>query len=104
ENAIGSDHADYMMGNAVASRLDGGAGDDFLEGGAGDDVLIGGLTGLDHLRGGAGTDEISYAGHGTGVQIYLDTEVSWDGVTMDFLSSIENAIGSDHADYMMGNA
>lgn len=102
ENAIGSAHADYIGGDAGANHLDGDDGDDFLDGGDGDDVLVGGLTGLDHLRGGAGVDLLTYAGHGTGVQIYLDTQVTWDGVTMDFLSSIENAIGSDHADYIVG--
>ncbi len=104
ENAIGSAHGDYLGGNAGANRLDGGHGDDVLEGGAGDDILIGGLTGLDHLRGGAGNDTVSYAGHGSGVQIYLNDGVSWDGVTMDFLSSIEHAIGSSNADYIVGNA
>ena len=104
ENAIGSAHADYLGGDAGANRLDGGAGNDVLDGGAGDDVLIGGLTGLDHLRGGAGIDQISYAGHATGVQVYLINQHSWDGVTMDFLSSIENVIGSSHADYLAGDA
>lgn len=86
-----------------SSCLDGGDGDDFLDGGAGDDFLDGGASGLDHLRGGEGTDQITYAASASGVEIYLDTQVTWDGVTMDFLSSIENVIGSDHADYIVGS-
>ncbi len=49
ENAIGGDGNDTINGNALANRLDGGAGNDVLRGGAGD-VLIGG----------AGADEYQF--------------------------------------------
>jgi Ca2+-binding RTX toxin-like protein len=42
ENAIGSDFADSLRGNALANALDGGAGDDTLDGGGGADRLAGG--------------------------------------------------------------
>jgi len=38
------------------------------------------------------------------VEIYLNNGISWDGTSMDFLDSIENVIGSDHADYIVGTA
>ena len=112
ENATGSDHADYLSGTAGANVLNGGGGgdvvvggggDDFLYGMAGDDALNGG-TGVDRLFGGDGIDTVTYAGSATAVEIYLDSQVTWDGTSTDFLESIENATGSDHADYLSGTA
>jgi len=42
ENAIGGTGSDVLVGQGLANRLDGGAGNDTLFGGAGDDVLVGG--------------------------------------------------------------
>jgi serralysin len=102
ENVTGSDHADYVVGTTGANILIGGAGNDFLSGLAGDDILNGG-SGVDQLLGGDGVDTITYAGSATGVEIYLNSQVTWDGTSTDFLGSIENAIGSDHADYLSGS-
>ena len=103
ENVTGSSHSDYFIGSTAANTLIGGAGDDYLSGMAGDDILDGG-SGVDQLNGGDGVDTITYAGSATGVEIYLDSGVTWDGTSTDFLQSIENAIGSAHADYLMGSA
>ncbi len=103
ENVTGSSHNDYMVGTAVANVLTGGAGDDFLYGMGGDDLLVGG-PGVDRLFGGDGIDTITYAASATGVEVYLDNGVSWDGTSTDFLESIENVAGSAHNDYMVGTA
>ncbi|MBD3753416.1 MAG: calcium-binding protein, partial [Micrococcales bacterium] len=103
ENVVGSDHNDYMVGTGVANALTGGVGDDILYGMAGNDLLAGG-GGVDRLYGGDGTDTISYATSATGVEIYMNSGVSWDGTSTDFLDSIENVAGSNHNDYIVGTA
>ena len=60
ENAIGAAGDDLLIGNDVANRLDGGAGNDVLAGGAGNDPLLGG-AGNDHLFGDV------LPGHPTGI-------------------------------------
>ena len=71
ENAIGSNYADSIQGNASDNTLMGGAGNDTLlgldgadviYGGLGDDVIYGG-TGADTIYGGQNNDDI-YAGQG----------------------------------------
>ena len=101
ENATGSDHSDYMVGTSAANVLTGGAGNDFLYGMSGDDLLTGG-TGVDRLVGGDGVDTITYAGSAAGVEVNLGNGVSWDGTSMDFIETVENVTGSDHADYVVG--
>ena len=110
ESVVGSAFADDMEGTAAADRLEGEdgndtlrglAGNDDLYGGAGDDLLIGG-AGADQLHGGDGVDTVSYAGSGTGVEVYL-----WDGgaggeAEGDTYESIEKAIGSAYGDILMG--
>lgn len=61
ENAIGTERADLVIGNAVDNRLEGGGGHDLLEGGEGDDVLDGG-AGDDRLVGGPGEDRALFEG------------------------------------------
>src|SRR5690606_35146306 len=85
----GDDVINGLGGDDVLSGL---AGNDVLDGGAGDDVLDGG-PGQDTLIGGSGNDTVSYASSTTGVEVYLANGVSWDGTSVDTLSSIENVIG-----------
>ena len=40
ENALGSVHDDVLLGNALANRLDGRAGNDWIDGGAGSDTAL----------------------------------------------------------------
>jgi len=92
-------------GNASGNNISGGAGADILDGGDGNDVLMGG-AGVDVLLGGAGSDTASYANAAAGVQVRLAVNVTLnDGSgSVDSLSSIENAIGSDFADTLFGSA
>ncbi|WP_085035761.1 beta strand repeat-containing protein [Ensifer aridi] len=97
ENIIGSAFDDQLIGASAANRLDGGAGNDVLIGGAGADVLIGG----------AGTDTAFYQTSGAGVTIVLDNTGAalGDGgdAQGDQLSTIENLIGSNFDDLLVGN-
>ena len=86
ENVIGSSKNDALYGNAGNNVLDGGAG------------------GTDFISGDAGSDTVSYAGSSTGVIIDLGGQITWDGVTNDTLSSIENAVGSSKNDALYGDA
>ena len=75
ENAVGSGFNDTFYSNALANRFDGGAGN----------------------------DTVSYAGSSSGVIVDLLGQVTWDGVTNDTLSGIENATGSKFADRLVGD-
>jgi Ca2+-binding RTX toxin-like protein len=106
----GDDHAatgadrDVVNGHAGNDVLKGGAGNDALAGGAGNDTLAGG-AGRDALVGGDGIDTASYAGSSTRVNVSLATGAVWGGhATGDTLTGIENLIGSDHVDTLIGNA
>ncbi|NOU07056.1 MAG: calcium-binding protein, partial [Hyphomicrobiaceae bacterium] len=103
ENVEGSKLADILIGSGVANVMRGGDGVDYLDGGAGDDVLEGG-AGSDSLVGGAGSDTASYQLSTTGVTIDLSANNSYDGVSVDSFSLIENAIGSAQGDSLVGNA
>jgi Ca2+-binding RTX toxin-like protein len=82
----------------------GDAGDDTLDGGAGNDTLVGG-AGADRLLGGTGNDTASYAGSDSGVSVDLTAGAATGGDAQgDVLDSIENLIGSDHADTLRGDA
>ncbi|MGD9743946.1 MAG: calcium-binding protein, partial [Dongiaceae bacterium] len=113
---------DVLDGGSGADTLDGGFGDDYAHGGEGDDTLLGGdgadtlngHTGADLIEGGAGADSIdggtgtdtaSYASSSAGVTVNLATGTGSGGDAQgDVLSSIENLIGSAHADRLTGNS
>ena len=91
EGAIGSDHADTLLG--------GGANESFQ-----------GRAGNDSIDGGAGTDRIQYSsdydadGDGFGVTLNLATGIATDGWGhTDTLANIENVTGSIYADILVGN-
>ncbi len=94
EHVIGSDLNDVLTGDASNNTLTGGLGDDTLEGGGGSDLL----------DGGAGIDTASYAGATNIVTVNLDTN-SATGIDIgtDKLASIENVVGSDQNDTIIGN-
>ena len=94
ENLTGSDHADVLRGTASSNRIDGGAGDDLLEG----------RGGADDLLGGSGRDTATYANSGAAVRVNLADGVGQGGEAEgDRLESIENLIGSAHADLLVGS-
>ncbi|HMI19460.1 MAG TPA: hypothetical protein VK533_07945, partial [Sphingomonas sp.] len=77
---------------------------DVLIGGGQDDILDGGSGGVDDIRGGGGDDIVSYQSSSTGVSIDLVSQQSWDGTSVDALSSIEGAWGSNLNDTIAGSA
>lgn len=78
-------------------------GNDSLNGGGGSDFLIGG-GGVDTLNGGEGSDWVLYSDSTSSLQIDLANQWSWDGTSMDFLNSIENAIGGAGNDLIVGDS
>ena len=112
ENVTTGNGTNTVIGNGSSNVLIGGTGNDTFLAGGGHDLLIGGL-GNNILNGGTGTDTASYATATSGVEIILaddsnplvfpGTAASEDGLIFDSLTSIENTIGSDHADYIIGN-
>lgn len=85
ENVIGSAYADSLVGaDAIANRLDGGAGADYLNGLSGNDTLIGGL-GADTLVGGAGGDTFVFnAALGPGnIDVVSDFDVAVDRIYLE---------------------
>lgn len=87
ENAIGSAYNDQLIGNTAHNRLTGGAGNDTLNGGAGSD-----------------TAAYSSASQGVTVNLGLAAAQNTLGAGSDTLISIENLIGSSHADRLTGNS
>jgi Ca2+-binding RTX toxin-like protein len=95
---------DFGYGGTGDDRLDGGVGNDFLYGGADNDVLYGD-AGNDRIDGGAGIDTIDYYDSSA---LYIDlrvaTQANTGGDGIDVISSIENVIGGQFADVLIGNA
>ncbi len=111
-NATGSANGDTLVGAfGESNHLSGGQGNDYLFGLSGDDILDGGMdndllaggSGADMLNGGAGIDTASYASSSGGVivRLYNGTGASADAAG-DTYESIENVIGSDNADALIG--
>ncbi|MCT4657422.1 MAG: hypothetical protein N4A65_16635, partial [Cohaesibacter sp.] len=95
ENVEGSTFGDQLTGDDGANILDGGAGNDVLRGGAG----------ADELRGGAGTDTVDYSSSSVGVSIDIANSLASGGdATGDTFSDIENVIGSEQNDSLLGDA
>ncbi|MBM6583503.1 cadherin-like domain-containing protein [Microvirga sp. BT689] len=99
-----------ISGTNGNDELIGEAENDSLAGGLGDDVLVGG-AGNDTLDGGDGFDFADYSREGrtVGVTIDLVQGRAWQGTgsvpadgEVDTLISIEDAMGTDHADRLIG--
>lgn len=99
----GNAKANEITGNAGANTLVGDGGSDALAGHDGDDVLNGG-EGADLLDGGTGSDAASYAGAAAGVTANLKNGAQNTGhAAGDVYMSVENLIGSGHADTLIGD-
>lgn len=108
ENVYGSRGDDTLVGDGGANSLRGGAGDDTLSGGGGDDFLEGG-EGNNVLDGGSGSDTLLYSvTNATSTSVNLAagvaTFVTANGVFTDSLTSIENVIGTNGSDVIVGDA
>lgn len=104
----GGGGVDYLYGGDGDDRIYGGSGggNDFLYGGDGDDWLEGGDW-TDSFYGGAGIDTVSYSNLSNGVRIDLAARrVTFIGQSWapEILDSIENAVGTDLADVLIGDA
>jgi Ca2+-binding RTX toxin-like protein len=125
ERVRGTDFADKLSGNGSVNMFEGGGGNDTIDGLGGDDILRGnfgddvikGGTGNDMLTGGRGFDTLD-GGTGSLDTVDYRADDGWHGVSVnmttglaedswgdsDTLVSIENAIGTDFADWFMGNS
>ena len=105
ESVIGSQFDDILRGSddvtygttkvtQANNVLIGLAGDDFFEG----------RSGADTIKGGTGSDTASYESSDAGVFVNLISGRARDGhAAGDKLESIENLIGSDYDDILIGN-
>ena len=121
ENLTGSAGDDTLTGDDNNNILSGLGGDDTLDGAGGDDQLFGGdgndslyvSEGNDVYDGGNGSDTLDLSHFGTNgayaySEIYLDNGSYYfetdNGNWYGTLTSIENVIGSDGGDYIVGNS
>lgn len=103
EELAGSQYNDVLTGNKGANFLAGNKGNDKLYGGDGADTLVGG-SGADRLDGGSGIDTASYANAASSVTANLANAKNAGEAKGDVYISIENLIGSAHADKLIGNS
>jgi len=129
ENVTGGDGDDRLIGTAGDNVLRGGLGDDNLQAGFGDDRMVGG-SGDDTLvviedennkgdfnvlNGAGGIDTVDFSDFHSAVQIDLEAETgafTSDAATADggplrlvaSLQAIENIVGSNQSDVLIGAA
>jgi Ca2+-binding RTX toxin-like protein len=95
ESIRGSKYADTLIGNAALNRLEGGDGDD----------LFSGRGGADQLWGGNGVDTVTYGLSTAAVSVDLTAGTGTGGYAEgNTFLSIENLIGSNYGDTLVGNA
>ena len=83
--------------------LVGDEGTDTLNGLDGDDIMSW-SEGADIFNGGAGTDCVSYAGASLGAVVNLESGHADGAAVGDQFDDIENLVGSDHKDVLIGDA
>ncbi|MCI4405668.1 MAG: hypothetical protein JHC35_00110, partial [Sulfuricurvum sp.] len=108
----GSDYNDTIYGDGASNIISGGAGSDILDGRAGGDTLLGGSGydtlysgyGNDTLDGGSDTDTADFQNSTGGIVVRLDTPTATaTGYGSDVLINIEDIIGSNFADTIVGD-
>jgi Ca2+-binding RTX toxin-like protein len=108
DNLFGTSKDDQIYGYAGDDVLRGGAGNDLIHGQSGNDLIIDGF-GDDTYFGGLGTDTVSYENAPQGaagtfaVRVDLAAGHASSGFGQDRLFSIEHAVGSVHADELLGD-
>ncbi|MBT7082342.1 MAG: hypothetical protein HN929_12930, partial [Chloroflexi bacterium] len=95
EGLTGSNYDDILIGNDNGNVIKGGSGNDLLVSGKGVDVMAGGV----------GRDTISYEGADSMVFVNLWNPLPQitGGSHVDTLKEIENVIGSDYNDIIIGD-
>ena len=94
ENIVGSYYADTLIGDEEDNMIEGGRGNDILDGGLGADIL----------DGGAGIDTVSYEDSGEAVEVDLGMDIHSGGdAEGDKIRDIQNIIGSDYGDVLVGD-
>jgi subtilisin-like proprotein convertase family protein len=104
DKLYGEEGNDELRGGDGNDILFGGNGDDELKGQDGDDILVGG-AGMDNLNGNEGLDTVDYSANTQRVYINLgrdEADENSDGLIDDKLPNIENAIGTDYNDTIIG--
>ena len=103
ENITGSGYDDSLTGDDSDNVIEGGDGDDFLKGRGGNDTFYGG-TADDDDDTDAGNDTVSYSTASSAVTVDLASGTASDGEGgTDTLYDIDNVIGSDYDDTLMGD-
>ncbi len=106
ENVTGSLFNDILVGSDAANILEGSLGLDVIRAMGGDDTIRG-LGDGDRIDGGTGSDTVTYADADAGVFVStgaapldVDQVRHWENLAVrpDYLSNVENIIGSSHAD------
>ena len=105
ENVYGSPEPDTIFGDDGPNYLVGWEGNDFIAARAGDDV-VNGMDGHDAMFGGSGlSDWLVYFDANAQVTVDLQTDEATVGsAEQDGLSGFESLAGSDHDDFLYGNA
>lgn len=112
DSVSGGDGADLIESGSGDDTVDGGSGDDLILGGSGDDSLMGstgndtlvGESGDDTIDGGPGVDTSSYAFAPSGINADLAAGTATGGADNDQMISIEQLVGSPHADVLTGDS
>ena len=94
-----------LTGGSGKDTLEGNAGVNILDGGAGDDLLLASVGSSDILRGGVGTDTVSYRNFSAAVTANLaNNQVTIGGTQTDTLNSIEILEGGSGDDTLTGGS
>ena len=103
DDLIGMGGDDILFGGDGNDWLFGGDGDDEMYGGNDNDVFIGG-QGADAHYGGNGIDTVDYSASTQAININMTVNWSFGGIESqgDTFYSIENIIGTDHDDIIVG--
>jgi hypothetical protein len=104
DQIFGDGGNDLVAGQTGNDVVDGGAGDDQLEG-AGEGMPADAGSGADDIRGGPGSDRLSYLDHSAAVKVSLDDKPG-DGAAGENDNAhgdIETLVGSTFDDVLVGN-
>jgi len=109
-NVLMSSMDNVIRGNDAANYLDGGGGDDTILGGGGNDTIVGSLYGYrgGAIDGGAGLDQLTYAGGGSSrieVDLSRGTVAGGDysSTAHATITGVEDVLGGAYSDRLIGD-